>query len=1282
MKLIFRMIIFLLLIIHGGEVSAIEIERQLDAALVEGIPLGGIGTGKVEVLPNGRLDRLTINNNPHRPITKAEGCFAAVRVSQENRRTAKFLHPEAVHAEAIESVTVEGFYPRARVHYQDAQLPVDIDLRVWNPHVPGEIERACYPVVVLEYEVRNRTEQAATVSLAQSWQNLIGLGGTLEYEYALAGECVHEPLRRGDLHGLRMGFNTSIMMDSQRNTLGEYGLFYERGEDERLSYLSSWDMSEFDQVWQRFRQEGGWERAATTERVETEGKERPAAALAATKEIPAQEQRTFRFYFVWHTPTRVDHSGKDYGNYYARRFNSPGDTVAEVSKRYEEIQEKWSGFYQRFARSSLTQDFVEHLFNGLSLLTTNGVFLEDETFSLLSYDETLAGKLGTPEERLTQMELLLGLYDELVYSELETFASCGLPNGEIPTTLGDVDTTLMKGESREGYLGRPVSSMAYLLYLYETYRQTGDSALLEEQYSSLQNMVFSLMEKDRNYDFIPEGSSFLPWGKERSISLYGGDLWLTALYVMDAIADQRGDLELQTRIQEYREEAEVHLQDQLWNGVHFNPYFYSNQPVELQSGNPFFALLPGTAFGLRKGWPLLLDENYLETHYRFLSEQVDSQEGISFSKSVVQQMVTAHTGTSLVRMGYPRAGMKWMQKAKPERRPLASAWSYLQALSGVSYDAVSRCFTVGPCPPVSEKDYTVPFFTPHYRGELELIQTRMNPVRICALRFDTVPRENELRIEEFGFLLPGVEQKSPYQMRVLHNETYLSGQDFTRDQQHVFGLTEPLQIKEGDQVTLLMAPTTGPKLTIDAKRRKIYNHGVKGTVENVKSNTSGFSFQIKNLLNHPQIINLELFNRGDNQYLVYLDGKNLTSAVIDVDRIPALLEPGTISIRDVERLEQIEWACGKAVVELATAQGADQIKPRLWDLQDQVKNALAMDAAMRGARIDVIPANAATSPPEVKRSPPSREAQEAVEETIDQAEEFYDNLDRLTVDPTLASNLAGYFVPLLFEVETSAIGQQTKSFDAHVTIRNPFRVPFRINRIYLEVPEGWRFESEDDLRIDARHSPPAEHSLRFFIQGKSDLWQERYSLEMAVSGTWNDHPFRRTIPFAAGHEFVKQWLVIGPFPNQQGEAFNEEYTPEVNIEPGKTYEGIESEVGWEEHTFSNGYVNYDKIFEPDDHAMAYAYTGIYSPRARTVHFEFGAHGDMKLFMNYKPIFAQRNVNSPEPSSKRLKVDLLQGWNHVVVKCGESTGPWGFYFEVADTDGRPLPDLRYAIDRVE
>src|SRR5688572_12227965 len=89
-----------------------------DERLASGVPFGGIGTGKVELLTDGTFGNLTLNNNWDRPIASLPGSFFAVRTRVGTKAEAKVLASKSPYGlPTVAGVRYEGLFPRANVDY-------------------------------------------------------------------------------------------------------------------------------------------------------------------------------------------------------------------------------------------------------------------------------------------------------------------------------------------------------------------------------------------------------------------------------------------------------------------------------------------------------------------------------------------------------------------------------------------------------------------------------------------------------------------------------------------------------------------------------------------------------------------------------------------------------------------------------------------------------------------------------------------------------------------------------------------------------------------------------------------------------------------------------------------------------------------------------------------------------------------------------------------------------------------------------------------------------------
>jgi len=190
---------------------------------------------------------------------------------------------------------------------------------------------------------------------------------------------------------------------------------------------------------------------------------------------------------------------------------------------------------------------------------------------------------------------------------------------------------------------------------------------------------------------------------------------------------------------------------------------------------------------------------------------------------------------------------------------------------------------------------------------------------------------------------------------------------------------------------------------------------------------------------------------------------------------------------------------------------------------------------------------------------------------------------------------------------------------------------------------------------------------------------------------------------------IRQWQMIGPFPNTDNDAFAKVYPPEQEFDLQKKYDGLDEQVGWEAYNGNEPYlssgggwgaftkttegggfsdtgyiVNFNPELLTDNKSwiVSYAHTYLYSPRDQHAQFIVAADNWVGIWLNHTQVFAQ--LRTPfwyelnDNWADRVPVDLHKGWNEVLVKVGKGRDtPSGFYafsFRVADDNGTTLSQL--------
>ena len=271
-------------------------------------------------------------------------------------------------------------YPFGRVMLRDPEVPLEVDLKAFNPLVPADAETSGIPVAVLTYELRNPTDRAVEASVCGTVPNFVGMDG-FETRRDWKGDTLPTGASK-NRNVFRQGaacrglFFDSEGVEPRSAAWGTMALVTTAAEG--VTHRTSWAKQEWGfpilDFWDDFSADGRLD-----EREKPEGLDAPVGSLAVAVEVPPRATRAVTFVLAWHFPNRYTWTPRDtdddlIGNHYTTLYRDAWDVAERTAPRLEELQRRTAGFVSSVCGSDLPEEVKEAALFNVSTLRTQTCF--------------------------------------------------------------------------------------------------------------------------------------------------------------------------------------------------------------------------------------------------------------------------------------------------------------------------------------------------------------------------------------------------------------------------------------------------------------------------------------------------------------------------------------------------------------------------------------------------------------------------------------------------------------------------------------------------------------------------------------------------------------------------------------------------------------------------------------------------------------------------------------------------------------------------------------------
>ncbi|MCL5105424.1 MAG: GH116 family glycosyl hydrolase [Armatimonadetes bacterium] len=510
-----------------------------------GAPVGGIGTGCMDIDTNGAIGRSSIFNSfaPPRDLNTP---FLALAVGDKVQALAK---KDVAGATAAKDVRYFGHYPVVDMEF-DLDGPVSAGVRAWSPFVPGDSALSDTPGVVCEVRLRNTTSAMVSGAVVFTFPGPSN-------EESGATSYARKNLN-GSLGGVEVTGETDLRVGFALGAIGESKV--------RAGAALSADNGDWGKVAKQLP-------AATAEAA--------GASVAVDFSLGANEARTVRFVLAWYHPRWVACDWRWYLQAYTARFASAGEVADMLAREHASILKRILAWQEViYAEKQYPVWLREQLVNVMYTITEDALWACDQVpsadwakplgiFGLIESPRSVP-HVAIPSDWYGGLPFVY-FFPDLQTALLRGYVHYQLPTGEIPLGLGwfvDLGTPLYD-------ILRTTNSSNFVDLVHRLWLRDKDEAVLREFYPAAKKAMEFNLTLDRDCDGLldcdpwPCANQFYgDWHWEGAATHCNG-YWLAALKMTERMAEAFGDTAFAHVCRTWFDRGAKSLEEKLWNGEYY-----------------------------------------------------------------------------------------------------------------------------------------------------------------------------------------------------------------------------------------------------------------------------------------------------------------------------------------------------------------------------------------------------------------------------------------------------------------------------------------------------------------------------------------------------------------------------------------------------------------------------------------------------------------------------------------------------------------------------------------
>ncbi len=542
-----------------------------------GVPLGGLGTGSVELRSDGYFHEWQIMNNapwgagPSVELPPDTAYFG-MQVGERSLmlgRTADYCANlndpyHLLFLEHAEQIEAEARVPFTGLRYRFDGLPVEVSLEAFSPFIPLDAKNSALPLAFFTFTVANRTTHTVRAAVFMAQRNLVG--------YSQRDARSRMAFAEAD-GAARIGFGREgLAQDCPSRGSMAVGAW----ADGPAAFSHVLHPRSNRDVWEPLRaagrlEDGDWSEVHAWDQV-AGGEGLPFGVLCCTAELAPRETRRVTFALAWHFPEMWERPYKPkqqpahrLGHRYARWFADADAVLDYAAEHHAMLRRESLRFVEDFYASTLPRWLLDAVNAQLTTLAKASWWDEAGRFGIW---EGL-GCCGLQTTDITHYASfpIVQLFPELQKSQMRLSAANFEGKGQVPHLMpGSFCCSDLDEKKRIDLIPQ------FVLLVWRDVLWTGDLDYARDMWPCVRDAVEYASTFDTDGDGLPNNrgpDQTYDQFPLRGTSAFVGLLFGASLQAAAEVARMAGKDEAAEELERRHCDAMAKLRDQLWNGAYY-----------------------------------------------------------------------------------------------------------------------------------------------------------------------------------------------------------------------------------------------------------------------------------------------------------------------------------------------------------------------------------------------------------------------------------------------------------------------------------------------------------------------------------------------------------------------------------------------------------------------------------------------------------------------------------------------------------------------------------------